>query len=80
MATETTIRVICDRCGDAFYHGPQSDRPDSTANMTLWSGSRFDWDPKDLCPYCGEGLRAVMDNYVKTPPSDGERSMRREDE
>lgn len=79
MATETTIRVICDRCGDIVYHGPSDDRPKNTVDMTMW-GSSFDWNPKDLCRYCGEGLLEAMNTYVKTPPSDGERSMRREDE
>lgn len=76
MATETTIRVICDRCGDVVYNGPQGDRPSSVANISLWSGSRFDWDPQDLCPHCGEGLKATMDNYVQTPPDEVERMNR----
>lgn len=63
MATETTVRVTCDRCHESHYHGPKRGRPEHI-HMTFWSGCSPEWDPGDLCKKCANEFKALLDGFA----------------
>ena len=63
MATETTVRVTCDRCKDVHFEGLSKDKPQHY-HITFWREGPG-WEPDDLCKECAEHLKDMLRRFVE---------------